>query len=840
MRPAEAEQHEFTPGAYLGARFRIVRAIGRGGMGVVYEAVDEKLNRHVALKCARQGYHYRLPPEARAARDVSHFNICKVHELHMLATPFGEMDCLSMEFVAGETLAECIRRAGPLSSQAAREIAIQVCAGLAQAHRQGVIHGDIKCGNVILGRTAEDRLRAVITDFGLARVKDDVENPEQSGGGTLDYMAPEQLLGEPASVASDIYATGVLFHVMLTGHPPPRTRASSLEAVPYRRYAGSQSSTITLGHSIREEDWQRQIDDVPRPWKKVIARCLAPRPGRRFRSAEALATAVDPARKAPKWVAAFAAAVILLLGGRQWRSPPPVTAVRLAILPISVQGDPFENASGIALEVTDRLNGVRRKFTVIAPREAERNQANTPARARTVLGATHVLETHVRSSGGTISADASLVDLQSDRTVGHLSGTYRTRDGPALAKALVATVTSAFQLPGASSKESVSAAAYPYYLQAMDLLRQDNLTNADKAIPLFTKAIGLDPRSALPYAGLAQAQVQRFIRGDGPQWLDLAEATGDKAKALNADAVPVLLASGFIEQQHGRYEQAIREFARAAALAPEDSEAWRQLAACYDAANRPDEAVATYRKALEAQPGYYRHYLFFGTFYLNRSQFDRAEEQYRRVTAIAPGLASGHMDLGLALLEEGRFPESEAELLRAHRIGVSRNILMNIGALYYEQERYEEAARYFERSLTVGTPSAVQYRDLGDAYRRLGNARQAAATYRLGIGAAREDIIRDPRRADTRALLALMLAFLGDRPGAEFEISQALAMGPESRSVIRNSAIVYEALGQREKTLALMRKAPGGLLDELSRQPDVRELQRDPRFQDLLSKKPAQ
>jgi tetratricopeptide (TPR) repeat protein len=839
VKPSKVEEREFAVGTPLGGRFRIVRVVGRGGMGTVYEAFDEKMNRRVALKCARPGYRFHLLPEAQAARDISHFNICKVHELHVLSSPLGEVDCISMEFVEGVTLGHRIDSEGPLSSRDTREVALQICAGLAQVHRAGVIHGDLKCGNIIVARSGEGRMRAVVTDFGLARMRDAAGDPQQGRAGTVDYMAPELLLGAPASVASDIYALGILFHVMLTGRVPPLSGVPPARNPPEPGSLGSQSSTVTSGNAIRDRDWQREIDAIPRSWKRVIKRCLAPHADRRFRAVEAVAGALAPRHRASKWAAAVVGAVVLVGGGRQWRSPVPVNPVRLAVLPISVEGDPFENAPGIGLEVADKLTGVRRKFMVIPPREAERNQSITPARARSALGATHTLETHVHASGATVSAEARLFDLQSGRTLGRLSGTYPTHDTVALAKALVATVTGALQLP-ATSKESVSAAANAPFVQAMDLLRQDNLANAAKAIPLLNQAIALDSASALPYAALAQAQVQMFVRGEGAKWLNLADATVAKARAINADSVPVLLASGIVQQQHGNYEQAIREFTRATAISSEESEGWRHLAACYDLANRTDEAVATYRRAIETQPDYYRHYLGFGSFYFKRGQFDRAEEQYRRVISIAPGLASGHMNLGLALMEKGHFPDAEKELLQALSLGESRNLLMNLGGFYYAQEKFQEAAMYFERALAMGTASAVLYRDLGDAYRWLGKTRKASAAYRQGVTVAREDITRNPRRADSRALLALMFAFLGDRPSAQFEIEQALTMEPESRSVIRDAVTAYEVFGQREKAIAVLSSAPGQVLEELSRQPDTHDLQRDPRFQALLGRKAAE
>src|ERR1039457_3485272 len=197
----------FVPGTVLGGRFRILRAAGAGGMGFVYEALDEKLHQRVALKCAKPGYGDRLPPEVRSAREVSHFNVCKVHDLHVVSTPLGEMEFLSMEFIDGQTLSERIDRDGPVPEREAREVARQICAGLGQAHRQGVIHGDLKPGNVIVVRAPRSAIRVVITDFGMATMKI-VEGAPMTGlhGGTPDFMAPELFLGEPSTAASDLYA----------------------------------------------------------------------------------------------------------------------------------------------------------------------------------------------------------------------------------------------------------------------------------------------------------------------------------------------------------------------------------------------------------------------------------------------------------------------------------------------------------------------------------------------------------------------------------------------------------------------------------------------------------
>jgi tetratricopeptide (TPR) repeat protein len=403
-----------------------------------------------------------------------------------------------------------------------------------------------------------------------------------------------------------------------------------------------------------------------------------------------------------------------------------------------------------------------------------------------------------------------------------------------LAKALLATVTRAFSLRSGVPRETVADAAYPHYVQAAALMLRDN-QSADEAIPLFEKAIELDPNSALPYAGLAGAELQKFAATQVRKWLDLAGAHVAKAKSLNPDSAAVLVISGALQQRHGWYEQAIAEFQRATEIDPGNPEAWRSLAEAYENTNRAADAAATYRKAIETQPGYFRHYVSFGNFYLFRNQFREAEEQYRRVTEVAPRLASGHMNLGLALLQQGKYQEAEASLLAALSLRKTPRLLMNIGALYFHQERFEESVRYFEEAVAAGPVSAVAHLDLGDAYRQLGRTREAAEAYRRARTEAETNVGRNPRDGFARSLLALAAARLGDARRAEIEIAQALASAPENAMVMREAVVTYEALGRREQSLEVLRRAPRFTLDDLSRHPDVKPLRQDPAFQALLS-----
>src|SRR2546423_2957277 len=224
----ETLEEMFEPGETVSGRFEILRRVGEGGMGVVYEAFDRKRKQRIAIKFAKPGFGGLLTPELEGALKVRHPNICVVNEIHTAAAEFGEVDFLTMEFLDGETLADRLKK-GKLDEPEALKIARQLCAGVAEAHRSGILHRDLKPGNVMLCRKKDGRTRAVITDFGLST---NSTIASEMAGGTPSYMAPELLRDGKASQASDVFSLGVILYEMVTGQKPFPATAEGNAIVP--------------------------------------------------------------------------------------------------------------------------------------------------------------------------------------------------------------------------------------------------------------------------------------------------------------------------------------------------------------------------------------------------------------------------------------------------------------------------------------------------------------------------------------------------------------------------------------------------------------------------------
>jgi serine/threonine protein kinase/tetratricopeptide (TPR) repeat protein len=727
----------FEPGELVADRFRILNEAGRGGMGVVYEAFDEKLNRRVAIKSAQGGYGHWLPPEVRAAREVSHFNVCKVHDLHSTTTDLGEVQFLSMEFIEGETLAARLGRAGALQPDEAMEIALQICAGLTQAHRQDVIHGDLKCANVILTKTPGGAARAVITDFGLAAMKlPGEERTLQQPGGSVDYMAPELFTDSPVSVASDLYALGVLFHFMLTGEPPAPVQQPRLP---------QDAQTVIREQAQFGAYTPRRPKALPAPWGGIVKRCLEPSPTKRFSSVAEVAERLKEGDRVRKWIPAAAMAAILVVGLWLLRVHPVDPHSRAAIPIRSVAVIPFANApsavenqylsDGISEGLIDALAQLP-DLKVIARSssfrfKADRIDIRTVARAlgvhALVTGRVAAIDRGLRITVELVNgadgtqlwgaqynsgmADLAVTQAEICRQVGeHIRSEVTLADREKLSR-------------GAKANPE----AYALLLRGRYQIRLYTPESRKKAVGYYEEALAIDPGFALANAELAAAY--RLLSGSGilsgADALPKAEAAVRRALAADESLAEAHAAFADIRKDQWDFATAEREYRRALQLSPNLVEAHEGLAICLTVLGRYDAAVAEVQSVLELDPINVQATIDTAAVYYNARRFEPSLAALRRGIERDPASPSLWSWAGMVHGANRQFIEAIASYQKAINLGDNTEATQGYYAYALAQSGHRQQARQILRRLqqshefVPATTLAIAFAGLGEKERAI-------------------------------------------------------------------------------------------------------------------------
>jgi len=348
----------FKPDEVVASRYTIVNLLGEGGMGEVYLAQDGELDARVALKTVRPGANFdlssqkRLRREVLLARRITHPNVCRIFDAgRHCAESRADLLFFTMEYLAGEPLSARIKRVGAIDPATLLPIALDVCAALEAAHTLGIVHRDLKPSNVMLADG-----RAVVMDFGLAISRDPAEdsrnpstaltNPGQLLG-TLEYMAPEQIRGQPSTSASDIYSLGVMLFEALAGERPYRAGSSVEEML--KRFLDPSPPVRARNPS------------VPASWDALIRQCLAVEPGARPSSAGEVASRLrgrDPFRMpllARRTILAAGAVVSLSYAGYRYLSSKGPAAVRGAKLVVAGEWGAASDFAAAETQMTQSL-----------------------------------------------------------------------------------------------------------------------------------------------------------------------------------------------------------------------------------------------------------------------------------------------------------------------------------------------------------------------------------------------------------------------------------------------------------------------------------------------------
>jgi tetratricopeptide (TPR) repeat protein len=516
--------------------------------------------------------------------------------------------------------------------------------------------------------------------------------------------------------------------------------------------------------------------------------------------------------------------------------------VRLAVLPYEGPKELAGVADGALQETAERIRNLpsgRRTVAVIPPSRVSYMHAETPQQARDVLHATHLLKLSVRFEGRDIATQASVIELDSQLAIRDLSARYSPGEMAEMPTALTGLVAMAFGLREKSPDAPLNSAATRPYLEGLSILNHD-IRSYDNAIPKFQAAADLDPKSAVPVAAIALALVQKFDGTRQTIYLDRAREFVRRAQSLSPDSVRVLMAAGRVDEASSQYHSALQAYGRILELEPRNADALVRMAVVYEQLKEPDEALASLQKARDLDTDYYRPYMQLGQFYYRRGLHSNAAEQYRKAVARAPGLFDGYSSLAGELVELGRLDEAEAAVNNSLNIRETSQGLNVLGAIRAYQARYEEAAAMQKRALAYEPNNYVWVLNIGDNTRWAGHAAEARSYYRRGWELASADLALNPQSPQTRAYFAYFCARLGDKPRAKQEISQAMSLAPGNNEVLEEAVEIYELFGDRDHSIALLPQFTLAELKEISRQPDLADFSRDPRFKQQMIDKGGQ
>jgi serine/threonine protein kinase/tetratricopeptide (TPR) repeat protein len=861
------------------SHYEVLGKLGLGGMGTVYQARDLRLGRVVALKFLSPDLldspaaRARFQREAKMLSTLNHPHIATIYEIDEAnGEPF-----IAMEYLPGGTLRSRIAAAAEagrfLDAGSVCRWCVGVAEALAHAHGRGVIHRDVKSGNVMFDAEGRSKL----TDFGLAKMTSSSKLTTAGvAAGTVAYMAPEQALAQPLDHRSDLFSLGVVLFEAVTGRRP--FEAESVAGVMYR----IQHSTPPAVSAVRP--------DAPQPLDAIVSHLLEKAPQDRYQLAEDVARdllLLDPAKSGSvamglstvtlplpppaeplpppagknrrKWAigmtlaVAAAAGITLAVLGIPWRGigPPRLPKQKhIAVLPVrSIGGDEKQEAfcDGLTDTLTSSLTQLG-TLSVVPSTDARR--LTSVQQARKEFGVNLVIYSSLQVRGGQARLIVNVVDAEKDRQLGaaNIDGPpdrlYQLEDGLLTQVATLIDVTlehSSTSVLAASGQ--LPEATYDAYLRGRGFLyRYDRSGNLDRALQEFEAAVRSDPKFAPALVGLAQTNLFKYRRSGDAHALEAARDAALRSLGLNSLLPSARVVMGAVLAESRNYDEAVRELEAALKLDPRDPAAYRELAAAYRAEQRFGEAEQVYQKGIAARPGDWLSYSNLATFYHSRQRYADAADMFRKAIELTPDNDIAYRNLGVELIVLGRHREAEQMLKKALSLRQATLTYSNLGALYMLQGRYREAVPVMEQAVQLAAQERPnEYRiwgNLGDAYRYShAPGDKSAAAYRHAIELAEAQLRNSASDASHLSLLANYHAKLGEKSMAEERIETAIRYSPTDGPVRFRASIVYTLLGAIDRALDELAAAIsfGYSVEEIRLAPELAVLKSHPRYNSLIA-----
>ncbi len=741
---------ELKTGTIFAGRFEVIEELGKGGMGKVYKVLDKEVNEKIALKLLKpeiatdEKTIERFRNELKFARKIGHPNVCRMYDLNRE----GDTHYITMELVSGEDLKSTITRIGQFPIGKAISIAKQVCDGLAEAHRLGVVHRDLKPQNIMLDKEGNAR----IMDFGIAR---SLKAKGITGAGVMigtpEYMSPEQVEVKDVDQRSDIYSLGVILYEMVTGRLP---------------FEGETSIAIAMKHkSEPPQDPGKLNTQIPEDLSRVILKCLEKDREKRYQSGGEVRSELDAIEKGmpttervvPKrkpitskeitvtfsmkklFIPALVIAAVIIAALVVWQLLPRKEIVKTSVVVIS-----FENQTGeksydylrkaipnlliTSLEQSkylsvmtwermhDLLKQIGKEDTEDIDRELGFELCLMDNVAAIVLGS-------FVKAGDVFATDVKVLDvktkklLKSAQSKGEGVGSILNKQIGELSKEISQGVglseqkIEPAQLRIADMTTS-SMEAYKYFLQGREEFEQFYYDDARKSLE---KAVELDPEFAVAYLYLGRALSSLGMSKE-------RDAANEKAKALAQKASEK--EKLYIEAHYTSGDKRLSILQEMAEKYPKEKQVHYELASYYDSREMFDKAIEEYERALELDPNYGYALNSFAYMYSDMGEYDKSIEYFKKYASVNPHDANPVDSMAELYFRMGRLDEAISKYKEVLEIKPDFFLsYWRIGYIYALKEDYKQALEWCEKDIAAApTPGA----------RRTGYFWKAVLHYLLG------------------------------------------------------------------------------------------------------------
>jgi serine/threonine protein kinase/predicted Zn-dependent protease len=854
------------PGDLISDRFRVIRFIASGGMGEVYEVADLELQGvHLALKTILP--HIAAKPDVQAyferevlhARSVVHSNLCPIYDIFHCRHEGADLTFLTMKLLVGETLAARISRDGPVPLVETIRIVHQVGAALTAAHDAGILHRDVKAANIMIDGS-DQRICAIVTDFGLARAYD-TESTLDGVAGTLGYLAPELFHGAPPSPATDVYAFGVVVYQMLAGHLPraPLNHQMGCKPNPSRDLLIDPDPAASRANPSALAAAQPQL---PPEWRRLLKGCLEPDPTLRFQTfphvLDSLQTAEDTLlpRSAihritrRRLITTGAAATAALATGAWFNRTrivfllEPLPSKRFVALMPWPAGDSPPLLSTVLDSIGNRLARAEahvKDLLIIRSSDLPANAIapTNPTQSVSALGANLVLAASLKSTHTTATLTLQVLDAVSQAVIRRHSVPHPAAQISTLAEAACKTAALLLGLPDheailqdAEELKRVSPEAFSLYTEAEQLAKQPNGTGLEAAIQKYQQAVELEQHFALAYAKLALANIRIYLKNGDPGILNAASNNAAAAIRLNPDSAQALLSKAVVLLYSGKPDEAIVYFGDSQKVDSGNPETMLYKAQAYRNMDKPAEAELVYRAIVKQRPNFWPAYNELGFTLSKQGKYEESFKEFQIAAAVAPLVALPLANLGSLYLILGKHDEAIAACKESLKRSPNEAAYLALGDIAFTDKKYPESLAYYQQAALLNPRYHLTWRDIGDCYAELHKPDLVIESYTKAAQLLSEALAINPHSSEKWATLAFYEAKIGDVPRAEAALNNARSHANFDLETQFMAVQALAVLGRTEEAIALLLicMERGLSLNEIDLAIDLKQIQKDPRY----------